>query len=228
MDKTNTTPFAVNDYDGNVRSVIPFYDTIQEQILELASVYFADKPICLLDTGCGSGTFVKKALEQLFIDKVVLCDPSADMLQTAKEKLSARKETCQFFQVGSQDLPFSEAFDLVTAIQSHHYFHPEQRKQAVQHCFQALKPGGLFVTFENTAPDSETGKQLLLKRLECYGLQHGRSEEAVRSHSQRYGTEFFPITVQEQLRLLRECGFVCAEVFWHSYLQVGFYAVKAS
>ena len=24
----NTTPFSVNDYDGNVRSVIPFYDTM--------------------------------------------------------------------------------------------------------------------------------------------------------------------------------------------------------
>lgn len=223
----NTTPFSVNDYDGNVRSVIPFYDTIHEQIIELASVYFGDKPIHLLDTGCGSGTFLEKVLEQLHIDTAVLCDPSEYMLQTAKEKLSATSETFQFLQVGSQDLPFSEEFNLVTAIQSHHYFQPEQRKQALQRCFQALKPGGLFVTFENTAPDSEIGKQLLLKRLEHYGLQHGRSEEAVKSHSQRYGTEFFPITVQEQLKQLKESGFICAEVFWHSYLQVGFYAVKA-
>ncbi len=223
----NTTPFSVNDYDGNVRSVIPFYDIMHEQILELASVYFGDQPIRLLDTGCGSGTFVEKALQQITIQEAVLCDPSESMLQTAKEKLAANKTMCQFFQIGSQDLPFSEKFDLVTAIQSHHYFQPVQRKQALQRCFQALKPGGLFVTFENTAPDSETGKQLLLKRLEYYGLTHGRTEEAVKSHSQRYGTEFFPITVKEQCKQLKESGFSCAEVFWHSYLQVGFYAVKA-
>lgn len=222
----NTTPFSVNDYDGNVRSVIPFYDTIHEQIIELASVYFGDKPIHLLDTGCGSGTFLEKVLEQLHIDTAVLCDPSEYMLQTANEKLLQHRKLFSFTSC-SQDLPFSEEFNLVTAIQSHHYFQPEQRKQALQRCFQALKPGGLFVTFENTAPDSEIGKQLLLKRLEHYGLQHGRSEEAVKSHSQRYGTEFFPITVQEQLKQLKESGFICAEVFWHSYLQVGFYAVKA-
>lgn len=223
----NASAFQVNDYDGNVRSVIPFYDEIHHQIIELASVYFKNHPIHLLDTGCGSGTFVKKALTKVSIAEAILCDPSENMLQIAKEKLSSETIPCHFLQIGSQDISFSAKFDMITAIQSHHYFQESQRKQAVKRCFSALKSGGLFVTFENTAPYSTAGTSLLLQRLERYALSHGRKETDVKQHSSRYGTEFFPITIQEQLDLLHECGFVHAEVFWLSYLQAGFYGIKA-
>ncbi|MDE6798419.1 MAG: leucine-rich repeat domain-containing protein, partial [Ruminococcus sp.] len=43
---------------------------------------------------------------------------------------------------------------------------------------------------------------------------------------ERYGTEYFALYVSEHLDLLRKTGFETAEIFWHSYMQSGFYAVK--
>ena len=58
------------------------------------------------------------------------------------------------------------------------------------------------------------------------GLAAGRSEEAVAAHTSRYGTEYYPLTAGDHLDLLRQTGFSAAELFWRSYLQCGFYAIR--
>lgn len=220
----NKSAFAVNQYDENVRKVIPLYDEIYEQIFSVIQAYGGDKPLAVLDTGCGTGHFGVMALERLRLSELVLCDPSEKMLADACEKL--REKACEFHCVGSEKLDYENRFDVVTAIQSHHYFDRAKRVAAVKNCCKALKPGGIFICFENTAPFSETGKELMLKRLEAYEIQAGRTPEEVKAHSARYDREFFPITIQEHLKLLEKTGFAAAELFWHSYMQSGFYAVK--
>ncbi|MDE7138869.1 MAG: leucine-rich repeat protein, partial [Ruminococcus sp.] len=133
---------------------------------------------------------------------------------------------CIFRCIGSENLDYTEKFNIIVAIQSHHYFSREMRERAVMNCFKALKSGGIFIYTENTAPFSETGKNIVLKRVENFGVNAGRSREEVFAHSARYNTEYFPINVSEHLELLRQTGFETSEIFWHSYMQSGFYAVK--
>ena len=203
----NKSAFAVNRYDENVRKVIPFYDEIYEQIFSVIQAHCGSKPLAVLDTGCGTGTLGQMALERLNLSELVLCDPSEKMLADAREKLN--DQPCEF-----------------TAIQSHHYFDKATRETAVKNCFKALKSGGIFICFENTAPFTECGVNNMLKRLEDFEIKAGRTPEEVKSHSARYNREFFPITITEHLDLLRQTGFSVAELFWHSYMQSGFYAVK--
>ncbi len=220
----NKSAFAVNQYDENVRKVIPFYDEIYEQIFSVIEAYCGGRPLAVLDTGCGTGTFGKMAIERLHLTELVLCDPSEKMLADAQGKLN--HQACEFYCIGSEKLDFENRFDVVTAIQSHHYFDRATRVAAVKNCFKALKPDGIFICFENTAPFSETGKELMLKRLESYEIKAGRTPEEVKSHSARCNREFFPITIKEHLELLEKSGFAVAELFWHSYMQSGFYAIK--
>jgi len=220
----NKSAFNVNQYDENIRKVIPLYDEIYQQIFSLINAYYGDEKISVLDTGCGTGTFGLKACESLNLSELVLCDPSEKMLADAKLKL--QDNLCEFMCIGSESLDFENRFDIVTAIQSHHYFDRQTREKAVANCFRALKSGGLFICFENTAPCSETGRDIMLKRLENFGLQAGRTFDEVKSHSVRYNKEFFPVTVKEHLELLNKTGFKVSELFWHSYMQSGFYAIK--
>ena len=220
----NKSAFAVNQYDENVRKVIPFYDEIYAQIFSVIEAYCGDRPLAVLDTGCGTGTLGKMALERLNLSELVLCDPSEKMLADAQGKL--KNQVCEFHCVGSEKLDFENRFDVVTAIQSHHYFDRATREVAVRNCFKALKAGGIFICFENTAPFTEYGVSNMLKRLETYEIKAGRTPEEVKSHSARYNREFFPITIKEHLELLKKTGFSTAELFWHSYMQSGFYAVK--
>ncbi len=220
----NTTPFKVSAYDENVRKVIPFYDELSEQVISVIAAHLPEHKINLLDTGCGTGTFALKALERLDIQRLTLCDPSENMLSDARTKLAGRK--CEFFGFGSQDMQFENEFDVVTAIQSHHYFDRQTREKAVVNCFKALKKGGIFIYFENTAPLTETGKEILLRRLGEYQLSAGRTQEETQAHLARYGVEYFPINIKEHLQMLENTGFAACELFWHSFMQSGFYAVK--
>ena len=160
----NKSAFAVNQYDENVRKVIPFYDEIYAQIFSVIEAYCGDRPLAVLDTGCGTGTLGKMALERLNLSELVLCDPSEKMLADAQGKL--KNQVCEFHCVGSEKLDFENRFDVVTAIQSHHYFDRATREVAVRNCFKALKAGGIFICFENTAPFTEYGVSNMLKRLE--------------------------------------------------------------
>lgn len=227
----NKSAFNVSQYDSNVRKVIPFYDEIYNQIFDIIHTHYAKgekyrMPFSILDTGCGSGTFAVRAYEELNITEMVLCDPSEKMLSDAHDKLSDRN--CTFRCIGSENLDYTEKFDVVVAIQSHHYFSREMRECAIMNCFRALKSGGIFIYTENTAPFSETGRDIVLKRVEKFGISAGRSHEEAVAHSARYNTEYFPINVSEHLELLRKTGFEASEIFWHSYMQSGFYAVKSN
>ena len=213
-----------NQYDETIRKIIPFYDEIHKQIFGVIQAYCEDKALSMLDTGCGTGIFALKAFEHLNISELVLCDPSEEMIAEAKKKFD--NHSCEFIRIGSENLYFENRFDVVTAIQSHHYFDKLTREKAVFNCFNALKSGGIFVYFENTAPFSELGKDLMLKRLETFGFREGRTFEDVKHHSERYNKEFFPLTISEHLNLLRKMNFKTSELFWHSYMQSGFYAIK--
>lgn len=222
----NTTPFNAADYDKNVRKVIPFYDTIYAQMTDLISVYCGDRSISLLDTGCGSGSMGAAVLgnDKFDISELVLCDPSEGMLSITRERFGDKAE---YRCIGSEQLDYEERFDVVTAIQCHHYYSDKtMRELAVRNCFRALKKGGLFICFENTAPFSEQGRDILLRRIERFGINAGRTPEEAAAHSARYGKEYFPITVPEHIEVLNKAGFSCAELFWASYMQCGFYAVK--
>jgi tRNA (cmo5U34)-methyltransferase len=182
-----------------------------------------------LDTGCGTGNFIVKANEFFKDTKFVLADPSNEMLNISKEKLGKIDglKIEAFETLGTQDLlSYSKEFDVITAIQAHHYLDTEGRKAATENCFRMLKDGGVYITFENIRPLSVTGTEVGLERWRQFQRLNGKSEEEAKKHVDRFGKEFFPITIEDHLQLLRKSGFSTVEVFWFSYMQAGFYAIK--
>ena len=222
----NKTSHMASVYDEQVNQTIPEYDLFHGQIIDLISTY-NDSPSVWLDSGCGTGTLVIKVLDQFKDTSFILADPSVDMLSIAKTKLAGNNRV-KFIGSGSLELDLpGESIDVLTAIMSHHYFDTEVRKKDTENCFRMLKRGGVFVTFENIRPKFEKGAQIGLERWKRFQLAHGKSEDSVKNHLERFDTEFFPITLGEHLHLLREVGFRVYEVLWVSYMQAGFYAVKS-
>jgi tRNA (cmo5U34)-methyltransferase len=224
----NATPHSGEAYDKEVRKTIPFYDCFLQETLDLVK---ACQPECStwLDTGAGTGSLVEAALPRFPKTQFFLADPSEEMLREARAKLGHHSQ-CRILPAGSSgqlpalaDLP---ALDVVTAIQCHHYSGPEGRQAAVQACHQILKPGGLFVTFENIRPLSEQGITIGLDRWITFQRLQGRSESVCEDHRQRFGKKYFPITVPEHLALMSALEFRVVELFWYSRMQAGFYALK--
>ncbi|MBR3464474.1 MAG: methyltransferase domain-containing protein [Clostridiales bacterium] len=219
----NRSAYNSNVYDANIINTLPYYREYHNQIMDLVRA-IGLKDISWLDTGCGTGTLCSRVLEERDDVRFTLCDPSEQMLERAKEKLQGRD--IRFLNMQSQDLTFDSEFDVVTAVQCHHYLKPDARRTAVMNCCRALKENGVFVTFENIKMTTGESDSIALKRWENFLSDHLNDPEKVAHHMNRRGVEVFPITIEEHIKLLRECGFESVDVLWTSYLQAGFWAIK--
>ncbi len=221
----NTSPYAASDYDNNIERTIPYYSFFYRQTLDLVAALGRDA-FQWLDCGCGTGTMAEMALKIFPEAEFSLCDPSQDMVVLAQKKLSGEKRVKEFFVLGTENIDFEKRFDVVTAIQSHHYFREDERVKATQNVYRALKEGGMYVFFENTAPLTDEGKKIVMNRWARYQREHGKSENEIETYLSRYGKNYFPITSIAHLENLKQCGFKTAEPFWLSVMQAGFYAIK--
>lgn len=221
----NKSAYNSAEYDEEIRKSLPYYDEFHKQVINTVRAAGLKK-IKWLDTGCGTGKTALTAVSSLKDINIsfTLCDISEKMLEIAKEKLFNRE--ISFRCISSQELDYCEEFDIVTAIQCHHYLRKEERKTAVTKCYNALKKNGIFITFENIRFDDKDMDLMALKRWESYMLSMGKTVEETKRHLERRDTEYFPITIEEHLRLLKDCGFRSAELLWLSNMQAGFIAIK--
>jgi len=225
MTHNHTTIYSAAEYDEKIHATLPFYDSFHQQTIDLVRS-LPKSPKKWLDIGCGTGNLYLCA-EICFPDtEFTLADPSEEMLAVARGKIAADKRPV-FLLSDSQSLTLPDnAFDVISAIQSHHYSDKAERKIAVENCFRMLRPGGIFIVFENIRPRSEKALLLAQKRLENYQTRRGRTQDDARQHIDRFDREYFPLSILEHLCLLDKIGFSVVEILWASYLQAGFYAMK--
>ena len=221
--KDNRSAYNAGIYDDKIVNVLPYYREYHGQIIDLVKSMDLKDPDWL-DTGCGTGTLAQRVLESRSDVKFTLCDPSEKMLQEAEEKLTGRD--IRFLNISSQQIPFRSEFDVVTAVQSHHYLKPEERADAVRKCYNALRENGVFITFENIRMSAENSEDIAVSRWARFLADHGNPPEDVQMQLDRRGTEVLPITIEEHISLLRRCGFKSADLLWASHLQAGFWALK--
>ena len=222
----NATSHNADKYDHQIRLTIPHYDDIHDEILNCVKVQCPD-PKTWLDTGCGTGSFIRKA-HVLFPDtEFFIADPSEAMLKKAGQNL----EGCRYSLIGrcgTADIPATtdRRFDVITAIQCHHYLTREGRKEAVRACFSLLNDVGFLVTSENIRPFSDEGIARALSSWGAFQRRAGRSEREVSDHLNRFDREYFPITVTEHLQCYRGAGFPVVEILWISGMQGVFWCRK--
>ena len=221
--RDNKSAYDSGIYDSHIINVLPYYTEYHGQVIDLVKTVGDPSPRWL-DTGCGTGTLALRALQELPDIRFTLCDPSEKMLGEAKAKLQGKN--MEFLNISSGELAFDQEYDVVTAIQCHHYYNLEEREHALRCCHRALKDSGIFVTFENIRMSTEESDAIMLKRWLRFLADHGNSPAEVEMQRNRRGVEVFPITVEQHIELLKKCGFRSVNVLWASYLQAGFWAIK--
>ena len=225
----NSTAHLSEVYDTQINSTIPYHNCFHSETINFIKAV-KNNPSVWLDTGCGTGSLVEKA-STIFKDTVfILADPSEGMLNKAKIKF---ENTCGsnikiLSPVSSQDIKLDSNLkpDIITAIQAHHYLSIEERIKAKRNCYNLLNENGIFITFENISSTTKKGIEIGKEYWKSFQITSGKDSIAAENHIKRFGVEYFPITVQEHLCLLKNCGFKVVELFWYSYMQAGFYCIK--
>ncbi len=221
--KRNSTPFNMAEYDKQIKRTLPFYEEMFRQVVDIVRILNLQS-LRWLDVGCGTGKMARTVLDNFDIQKMVGIDVEKEMLERARGLCNDQK--VKFLQYDVRELPYQEMFDIVTAIQINHYFRKDERIAAMKNCYDALSKNGIYISFENFAPDSEEAAALYLERWKEFQIANGKTKEDADLHIKRYGQNYFPISISESIGLLKDCGFRMVEILWVSYMQVGILARK--
>lgn len=140
--KTATREFTrwSESYDRSILQWMLF-DPSHNAIIKAIRGRFADRPIRILDVGCGTGIFATKIRQALPRSEVVGIDLVSGMLTKGLERWESHRDTVFPVQADSERLPFgSHLFDVVTCANSFHHYPQQQR--AVAEMRRVLKPQG--------------------------------------------------------------------------------------
>ncbi len=225
----NASAHTSTSYDAQIRNTVPYYDLFHIETISLVQS-IVRSPRLWLDTGCGTGNLVVKALDEFPDTRFILADPSREMLAAANNKLGKIKHVTFLTPTSTQELRsvVKEKFDVITAIQAHHYLSVDERRAATETCYELMNDNGVYVTFENVRPFTRKAIDIGKAKWAAYQIAHGKSRDDAYRHIDRFDKEYFPITIEDHLQLYRSRGFGVAELFWYSHMQAGFYCLKSS
>ncbi|MBR4502047.1 MAG: class I SAM-dependent methyltransferase [Clostridia bacterium] len=219
----NVSAFDAAEYDRKIRQTVPFYDEMVSQAAGLVKTVF-HAPVSWLDVGCGTGKMADTAMKQVKAERFVFCDVSEKMLRIARQRFDGPER--EFVLRDVREMTFDGEFDVVTSVMVFHFLQRTDRLEALGKCFDALRPGGVLISFSNFAPFTETGKTVCLERWGRYQTEQGKSPEESRSHIARYGKAYYPLTPFDEIALLKASGFRTAEILWLSNMQIGVWGMK--
>lgn len=223
----NLTPYCAQIYDENIAKTLPYYKSFHQEIINFIKAIPLE-PKIWLDTGCGTGEFVKKAMCVFPHTIFFLADPACDMMAHAQNNLCSSEKIHFLECCTSEDLiwNYPNKPDIITAIQCHHYLDMPGRFKATQTCFRILKEQGVYITFENIRPFTEKGTEIVKNYVSNFQFSKGKTKSEVNTYISRFDSKHFPITIEEHLKMLRTIGFSTVEMLWYSYMQAGLYCIK--
>lgn len=194
--------------------------------LETGQTTAVDSPLCMelvarsaallnpnatrvMDLGCGGGNYAVKVTSLLPDVDCTLIDLSANMLETAKQRVQENiKGSVTAIQGDYRDIDLGENFyDVITAGTTLHHLRGEEEWELVfGEIYRALKPGGTF--WINDIVISETDE---INRMMLDGwlsmLQKQISPDEIEMYMNRYESEDTPRTLSYQLDLMKKVGF---------------------
>jgi ubiquinone/menaquinone biosynthesis C-methylase UbiE len=133
-------------YDQSVLQWLLFGPSHRAMIARIRA-RFGDRPIRVLDVGCGTGQFGERILQALPNARVFGIDLVAEMLLGGAERWASHPNTLCPVQGDSEHLPFaSGTFDVVTCANSFHHY-PDQAR-AVSEMHRVLRPGGRLMLID--------------------------------------------------------------------------------
>jgi tRNA (cmo5U34)-methyltransferase len=209
-------------YDSQILRMVPQYREQGEILLQVLP-FDADRPLRVIDLGCGTGVLSALVAAAFPLASVVACDLSANMLEVCRRRLAGFGTRASFWQADFSDCELGEArFDLVVSGLAIHHLEPLRAAALYKRIHRSLRPGGMFVNRELVLGATAAWT----RRYEALWRQHAASSgELDAAWFQQYLDEDRPASVDDHLGWLHEAGFV--EVACH-YQRFNFAVVSGN
>ena len=221
-------PEPVARYDADMAVMHPNRSRMVEIALEVLP-FGREEPLQALDIGVGTGYFTAKFLEAFPLASVHALDGAEAMIELARERLGRRQQNVMFSVGDFRDLGrilAGQRFDVVFSSYALHHLARDEKRSVVADAVSLLRPGGWLLNADLVVAESARLEERI-QDIRLRGIVQraatGDPRFADYDTTRRYLDEMEaeegdqPITLEEDLLVLREAGLEDVAAFWLEY-----------
>jgi len=225
-------PERVAMYDSDMNLMHPNRTKMAEIVLEVVP-FSQDAIFTALDLGVGTGLFSKAILTKFPQCRVIAVDGAVSMIEMARMRLGSLADRVDFrvgdFRYLKELLSEGEQGELVYSAYALHHLTSQEKLALIQESLKFLKPGGWFLNADLVvAADPRIEERV--QRIRVCGIVEragGRDNRFSDTTSTRAFLDDLeardndkPLTLPDDLQLLKDAGIQNASVFWAEYREV--------
>ena len=168
---------------------------------------------CVLVVGAGGGLELKALAEAHPGWRFDGVDPSADMLDLARQAVGPHSGRIDLHH-GYIDATPEGPFDAATSLLTFHFIPREERMETLRQIRRRLRPGAPFVLAHISFPQTEPERSAWIARHVAWSAAEGTSEAQLEASRQAIGTRLSILAPEEEEAMLREAGFSGVGLFY--------------
>ncbi|MEM1285542.1 MAG: methyltransferase domain-containing protein [Pseudomonadota bacterium] len=177
----------------------------------------------ILVLGAGGGQELKAFADNSATWRFLGVDPSAEMLELAKQVASPHLGRIAFQEGTIEDSP-AGPFDGATCLLTLHFLAPEDRLRTLIALRERMKSGAPLVIAHHSFPGQAREKEVWLNRYAAFAASSGVDENQAQTAAQSIGEKLPVLSPQEDEALLREAGFTGVQLFYAAFTFRGWLA----
>ncbi len=219
-------------YDRDMDVMHPLRHKMFDVALEVLPIS-RESEFTAIELGMGTGTLSQRVLEQYPKARLVAIDGADSMLDLAKLRLAGLADRVTFVRGDFRDLDGLLAgvgpAALVISAYALHHLDGEEKEATVRRALQALEPQGWFLNADLVATERKDVRRLV-QDIRISGILERAEADDARFRDRATTAHFLdeleaaeadqPLTLAEELRVVRRAGLREVEVFWKEYREV--------
>ena len=199
-----------NTYENLMERLVPQYKKQHEIIDELLPEN-SDKPLRVLDLGCGNGALSELVLKKLPNAYVVGFDLTPKMLEAYEENLSAYKGRFELLLGDYRFDSLGSSYDIVMAGLTLQHLTWGERQDFYTLIYSILNPNGLFILNDIIIDeDWDTRKSQYSSWMQFIAANGEDPEFWLDKHMRKD----YPVTLEDHFKWLAQAGFSKKDCYW--------------
>lgn len=218
-------------FDDMVGRSVPFYAELQQMLADLTLQFTPSTDGAICDLGCSTGTTIGFILSNPSCPPTVHAygvDNAPAMLEEARQKLSRHVDAGQVTLItadldGDLELPSVNVVLMNWTLQ---FVRPIHREALLRRIYASLRPGGALLMAEKVLVEDSMLNRMYIELYYRYKARQGYSTEEIQRKRESLENVLIPYRVEENVELLKRCGFDAVDTCFRWFNWAAFVAMK--
>lgn len=218
-------------FDDMVSRSVPFYCELQAMLADLTVQFMPESGGAFCDIGCSTGTTIANILGHPYCPADAHAwglDNAPAMLDQARTKLAESLHGNRVTLVeadlnGTFELPSVNVVLMNWTLQ---FVRPIHRESVLRAIHAGLRPGGALLLAEKVLVEDSLLNRLYIELYYRFKARQGYSQEEIQRKREALENVLVPYRVDENVELLRRCGFTTVDTCFRWLNWAAFVAIK--